>query len=105
MQHYDERANGHKVEAKLNEEFEIALSETRTAGYRWMVESAGAPVCRMLEEATQANAAGVGGSGRHVWRFEAVAAGTGEIKLRYGRPWENSAEPAQTFGLKVRVGS
>jgi predicted secreted protein len=100
---YDERANGHEVEAKLNEEFEITLSEARTAGYRWMVESAGAPVCRLLEEATRPNAAGVGGSGKHVWRFETVAAGTGEIKFRSSRPWENSAEPARTFVLKVRA--
>jgi predicted secreted protein len=103
--HYDERANGREVEAKLNEEFEISLSETRTAGYRWTVENAGAPVCRLVEDASQANSAGAGGSAKHVWRFEAIAAGTGEIKLRYGRPWENSAEPAQTFVLKVRAGS
>jgi inhibitor of cysteine peptidase len=103
MQRYDEDTNGHEVEAKLNEEFEISLLETRTAGYRWTVESAGAPVCRMLEEANQTNSAGVGGSGKHVWRFEAVAAGTGEIKLRYDRPWENSAETARTFVLKVRA--
>lgn len=105
MQHYDEHTNGHEIEAKLNEEFQISLSEARTAGYRWMVESAGAPVCRLLEEATQPNAAGVGGSGKHVWRFEAVTAGTGEIMLGYGRPWENSAELARTFVLKVRAGS
>lgn len=105
MQHYDEHANGQEVEAKLNEEFEISLSETRTAGYRWTVENTGTPVCRLLEEASQSNSTGVGGSGKHVWRFEAVAAGTGEIKLRYGRPWENSPEPARTFVLKVHAGS
>jgi predicted secreted protein len=103
MQHYDAQTNGHEVEVKLNEEFEIALSEIRTAGYRWMVENAGAPVCRLLEEASQANSAGVGGSGKQVWRFAAVAAGMAEIKLRYGRPWENSAEPVRTFVLKVRA--
>jgi predicted secreted protein len=103
--HYDERANGHEIEAKMNEEFEISLAETRTAGYRWTVENAGAPVCRLLEETSQADLAGMGGSAKHVWRFEAVAAGTGEIKLRYGRPWENSAEPARTFVLKVRAAS
>jgi len=103
MQHYDERTSGSEIEAKVNEEFEISLSETRTTGYRWTVESAGGPVCRLLDEETQPNSAGVGGTGKHVWRFEAVAAGAGEIKLSYGRPWENSAEPARTFVLKVRA--
>jgi predicted secreted protein len=101
---YEESANGREIEAKLNEEFEISFPETRTAGYRWTIESPGAPVCRLLDEETQPNSAGVGGSGKHVWRFRAVAAGTGEIRLHYGRPWDNAAEPARTFVLKIRAG-
>jgi len=102
---YDERANGHQIEAKLNEELEISLSEARTAGYCWVIKSAGAPVCRLLEETTHPNSPGVGGSGQHIWKFKTVAAGTGEIELHYRRPWESSAEPARTFALKVHVGS
>jgi predicted secreted protein len=102
---YDERANGHEVEAKLNDELEISLSETRTAGYRWAVKSGGEPALKLLEETAQPNAPGVGGSGHHVWQFRALAAGTGEIELHYLRPWENSSEPARTFVLKVRVRS
>jgi predicted secreted protein len=102
---YDESANGRQIEAKLNEEFEISLAEVRTAGYRWVIKSAGAPVCRLLEEATHPNSPGVGGSGQHVWQFRTVAAGIAEIELHSRRPWESSAEPARTFVLKVRVGS
>lgn len=100
---YDERANGQEIEATLKEEFEISLSETRTAGYHWAATSTGAPVCRLLEDATRPNSPGVGGSGQHVWHFRVIAAGTGEIEFHYRRPWENSVQPARTFALKVRV--
>ena len=103
--HYDEHANGHQIEARVDEELEISLSEIPTAGYRWTTKNAGEPVCRLLKESIQPNLAGVGGAGRHLWEFRAVAAGTGEIELHYLRPWEKSAEPARTFVLKIRVGS
>ena len=102
---YDEHANGRQIEARLNEEFEMALPEARTAGYRWMTKSAGAPVCQLLGETTHPNSSGVGGSGQHVWQFRAIAAGTGEIEFEYRRPWESSEEPTRTFALRVRVGS
>jgi inhibitor of cysteine peptidase len=103
--HYNERANGHEIEAKVNDEFEISLSEGRTAGYRWVVKSGGEPVLKLLEETAQPNSPGVGGSGQHVWHFRALAEGAAEIELQYLRPWETSAEPARTFVLKVRVRS
>lgn len=100
---YDERANGQQVDAKIHEEFEIVLAEARTAGYRWTIVEKGEPVLQLLEDASQPNAAGVGGAGHHRWRFRAAAAGASEIRLQYARSWEESAEPARTFKLKVRV--
>jgi len=34
----------------------------------------------LLEELAQPNSGGVGGAGHHVWRFPAVAPGTGKIE-------------------------
>jgi inhibitor of cysteine peptidase len=99
---FDESANGHQIEKKVKDELEISLLEARTAGYRWVMKTAGEPVCQMLEDKVQPSPA-VGGTGRHVWQFRAIAAGDGEIELEYLRPWEKSAEPARTFLLKVRV--
>jgi len=102
---YDESANRRQIEATVNEELEIVLAETPTAGYRWMTKSTGEPVCRLLEEIAQPNTAGVGGTGHRLWKFRAVAPGMGEIALNYLRPWDNATEPARTFVLKVRVRS
>jgi hypothetical protein len=50
---YDERANGSEIEAEVGENFELSLSETRTAGHRWVT-------CQLLEELAQPNSGGVG---------------------------------------------
>jgi predicted secreted protein len=100
---YDEQANGHQVDAKLGEDFEVVLPETRTAGYRWKILQKGEPPVHLLEDNSRPSDTGVGGAGNHRWHFRAVAAGDSEIKLQYGRSWNESAEPARTFTLKVRV--
>jgi predicted secreted protein len=100
---YDERANGQRVDAKVGEEFEIVLPEARTAGYRWAIVEKGEPSLQLLEDTSQSNVAGVGGAGHHRWRFRGAAAGECEIKLQYARCWQEPAEPARTFILKVRV--
>ena len=100
---YDERADGGEIDVTVPEEFEISLPETRTAGYRWQAKHSADPVVRLLEENSLPNTSGVGGTGRHVWRFQAVSAGTAELEFHYHRPWEASVGPARTFRAMVRV--
>lgn len=101
---YDERSNGSEISLAVNDHFEITLSEIRTAGYHWSIAENGEPVLQLSSESSQ-NPAAVGGAGVHIWRFCAAAAGTTNLKLEYRRQWENSAEPARTFSLKIHVGS
>jgi predicted secreted protein len=100
---YDEHANNHEVDAKLNEDVEISLSESRTAGYHWVTKKKGEPVCELLNETVQPKSTSVGGAGHHLWQFRVVALGEAEIELHYQRSWENPTEPARTFMLKVRA--
>jgi predicted secreted protein len=102
---YTEQTNGREVEVKAGEELEIVLPEVRTAGYRWNIVQNGAPQLQLVQDDSQPNAARVGGARQHRWRFGAVAAGASEIKIEYARSWEESAQPARTFILKVRVQS
>lgn len=101
---YDEHANGKEISVTANDEFEVALPEIRTAGYRWVTAKTGEPQLQLLDETTAPNTAAVGGTGRHLWRFRAVSAGDAELNFQYLRPWEKQAEPARAFQLKVRVG-
>ena|SRR5579863_535089 len=102
---YDEHSDGSEIKVALNDEFEVALPETRTAGYRWITTENGEPILKLMSEATMPNAGAVGGSGRRVWNFRAVSEGDTKLKLEYRRPWEKSAEPTRTFTLKIHVGS
>ncbi len=102
---YDESSNNQVVTVQANTAFELALPEVRTSGYRWTLKSSFEPACALLEETTQPNPAGVGGAGKHSWRFRATLPGTCEIELHYARPWESSSEPVKTFRMKVHVRS
>ena len=101
---FNESANNQVVKVRANDAFEIVLPEIRTAGYRWTLQAGAEPICRLLEETAQPNP-GIGGTGKHSWKFRAASPGECEIELHYTRPWESSSEPAKTFRLKVQVRS
>ena len=101
---FDEKDNGRTVEVKLSDEFEIALPEVRTAGFRWSLKSVGKS-CQLLRDESTANLKAVGGSGLHSFHFRATAAGACAVELQYARDWERASEPNRTFSLKVEVRS
>ena len=100
---YDQRSNGKAISPRVDEQFQIVLPETRTAGYRWSIVQNGEPHCELLEERSDPAPGTVGGIGAHTWRFKAASAGTGKIQIHYGRSWKNTAEPEQTFTMEVQV--
>lgn len=102
---YDEHSDGSEIKVALDDEFEVALPETRTAGYHWIATENGEPILKLMSQTTNPNAGAVGGSGRSLWHFRAVSPGETKLKLEYRRPWEKSAEPTRTFTLKIHVGS
>jgi len=102
---YDEQANGTEITTRVNEDFEIVLSEVRTAGYRWTISENGEPILQLTQEVSLPNAAGIGGAGQRQWRFHAASPGETEIRIEYARSWQKTSEPARTFALKVRAQS
>lgn len=45
----------------------------------------------------------VGSAGTYTFTFEAIALGTGSLKLIYHRPWETDVAPLQTFQVTVVI--
>ena len=103
MERFEENASGREASFRVGEVFEIYLSETRTAGFKWMIEKGGDPVIALARESTEAAPGPAGGAGMHIWQFHAVRVGTATILLRHGRTWESADVPGRMFQLQVRV--
>jgi inhibitor of cysteine peptidase len=103
MVQVDKSSNNSETKLAMGQILEISLAENPTTGFRWEVKAAGDPACAPRGDTFDAPATGVGKSGTHRWRFEAVAKGAGNIELAYRRSWEQDKSPAETFRLTVRV--
>ena len=68
----------------------VSLPSNPTTGYRWAIQDSAGGVLRSL-------------GGQSTWRFQAIAAGNGRLRLTYQQPWEPEAEPAQTFDCAITV--
>ncbi len=103
MVQVDKNANNTETALAVGQTLEVSLAENPTTGFRWELKAAGEPACAPRGDTFDAPASGVGKSGTHHWRFEAVGKGTGNIELAYRRSWEQDKPPAETFKLTVRV--
>ena len=95
----DASFDGRTVRAAPGDVLVVRLAENRTAGYRWRVEEAGAPVCRLVEDAYDAGGPGLGAAGSRRQAFEVVQPGAARIVLAYGRSWQPA--PARRFTVGV----
>lgn len=102
MKQLDESSNAKEIDLTVGESLEVRLQENRTTGYKWIVDSAGGPECKLVSDSFEAGTA-VGQPGTHIWEFRAEKAGSGEIALSYRRPWEEKQQPAHSFTLRVQV--
>ena len=101
MMSLDESANGQQVALTMGAQMVVDLAENPTAGYRWQVESSGAPALSIDGDRYEAPAPGrAGAPGRHSWSFRAIAPGHGTIRLAYRRSFGGAAS---TFSVQVEV--
>ncbi len=103
MVRFQEDAHGHEANFRVGEVFEILLPETRTTGFKWLMEKGGEPVCTLVSESAEAPAGPPGKAGTHLWQFRSVQAGAATILLHHRRPWESGTAPGRVFQLQVQV--
>jgi len=88
------------------EKFAIQFRTTPGTGYGWVF--AAEPDKRFLEfigeEMGKSGSGLLGGSELVTWTFRALEGGDAEISLKYVRPWEKDAEPAQQHVFRVKIG-
>ncbi len=99
----DDSSNGHEVVLHAGEVLKISLSQNASTGYTWAIHVK-PDILRESEGASADPPKGPPGSpGVRNFYFEAVGQGSGELELEYRRSWEQAAQPARTFKLRVRV--
>lgn len=84
----------------------VTLDSNATTGYSWnLSEISDAAIIRYVSDEyvapEQSDPPVVGTPGQEVWTFEALAAGTAAISMRYIQPWMPDADPAETFDITV----
>ncbi|WP_313456884.1 protease inhibitor I42 family protein [Pseudomonas sp.] len=84
----------------------LTLPSNPTTGYRWLVQNPASSVLQSLGPevySTPEDAGLVGSSGISTWRFQARAAGNGQLVLVYQQPWAPEVRPVQSFDCAIRV--
>lgn len=112
---YDEFAANNQitrdVEVKVGDSFTIALSSNRTTGFEWS-ETATISDTSVLKQTDHkfvppkgkdGKPPVVGASGKEIWTFEALKAGTSTVSMEYGQPWEGGEKGTWAFTLNVTV--
>jgi predicted secreted protein len=99
-----ETDNGHTLEMKVNDTFDLRLRESRMGGYRWNLQESGAPFLNVVERKgeTQSTSSPRGQPNLRTWRFVARQPGLARVQLRHRRPWEEESSGTQ-FALTVKI--
>ncbi|MFA5367566.1 MAG: protease inhibitor I42 family protein [Dehalococcoidia bacterium] len=105
----DASYNGSEVALALGDHLVVTLdSNPGSTGFSWNLSSiSDADVIRYVSDEyiapEQTDPPMVGVPGEEVWTFEAIAAGTATISMKYIQPWMPDADPAKTFDITVIV--
>ncbi len=95
------------IEANAGDEFTITVASNPTTGYEWQLAQplVGGVLLFMSSEyeAAETDTEIEGAGGKDVWTFKAEGLGDTKVSLKYVRPWEGNATPAdqRTFNIIV----
>jgi inhibitor of cysteine peptidase len=100
----DVNNNGSTVQLNEGDILVVTLESNPTTGYDWHIAEIDPALLSQQGEAEfkpQSELMGAGGI--ETFRFKALAAGEGELRLTYNRIWEEGVEPVEVFSITVSV--
>lgn len=93
------------IHTQAGHQFKIEVKSNPTTGYKWAL--CGDLNQSFLKKVSSIYVADkdpkVGSGGKEIWTFKAVAKGTTKICLKYARPWEKDATPAEVKTYKIVI--
>jgi predicted secreted protein len=97
----DQSQNNGTVDLSVGDSLRVQLSENPTTGYRWHLQSDGAPALGLVQDSMESPGSRPGAAATRYWIFTAVAAGSVALRIELRRSWQ--PESIGTFGVKVNV--
>jgi inhibitor of cysteine peptidase len=99
--------SGGQVNISVGDLLIVKLDSNKTTGYSWNLSAISNTrvIAKVSDEyitPPPSDPPMTGQGGYEKWTFEAIAAGTANISMKYIRPWETE-EPADTFEITVNV--
>ncbi|KPK37401.1 MAG: hypothetical protein AMJ65_14635 [Phycisphaerae bacterium SG8_4] len=100
--------NAGQVELERGQILVVTLESNPSTGYSWEQAESNQSTLMQIGEAEfrpseTSEAPMVGAGGWEIFRFRAVSAGQTPLMFLYRRPWEEGAEPLETFLLQVVI--
>ena len=100
----DEADNRGEVVLNVGDTLLLSLESNPTTGYGWEIAEIDQSILREASHEYEVESSDlVGSGGREIWRFDALAAGSTTLQLKYTRPWEEGVEPEKIFSVQVVV--
>lgn len=97
----NESKNNSTVEISAGDSFRVQLSENPTTGYRWHLQTNGAPVLRLVQNSFEPAGSALGSGGLRYWNFAADHPGSAELRMELRRSWQ--PQPVNSFAVTVTV--
>jgi inhibitor of cysteine peptidase len=103
-----EADSGRSLVLRHGDEVEVRLRENASTGFVWAEQADGAPGLKALGRDTDYPDARYpnvrpGAPGEAIFRYRADVPGEAKLSLRYARPWEKDAPPAQRFSARFDI--
>lgn len=96
--------SGSTQQLAIGQELVITLTSNPTTGYRWAVDGTLPEQLEQVGESTYSSESTLAGAGgQEVWTFRGVQPGSAELRLKYWRSFEPTAQPPETFAVTVDV--
>ena len=104
----DEFNNNHHhrsdFEVEVGDKITVELCSNPTTGFQWDYETSIDNVLKEEDHDFEEPGGDVAGAaGTETWTFEAVKAGTTEVRMEYSQPWEGGSKAEWTYTMTITV--
>jgi inhibitor of cysteine peptidase len=97
-------SNGQTISMNTGDTLTVSIEGNPTTGYTWELSEVDQAILKSAGDPDfKSSSTLVGAGGTYTFKFDAIAAGTTTMKLKYWRSFEKDTPPINTFEVTVIV--